>query len=155
MNAKERAGGEVDAPDSTRDREPVADVLSHLPPTQRVQVVAGGNPLSKLTEIALGEQIVQLRLPDEHDLYELLGGGLQIGDEPHLLQHIPGKVLRLVDDENRVLALCARTKQKLVKLVDEILIGLLVGGIAGDPEVAIHRAKKLRRAECGIENERG
>jgi hypothetical protein len=44
----------------------------------------------------------QLGLADEHDLHELPRVGLEVGEQPQLLEGLVGEVLRLVDDERGV-----------------------------------------------------
>ena len=62
-----------------------------------LEAVPDGDPLSELSERGMGELGVQLGLPDEHDLQELLGRGFEVGNESEVLEHVGAQVLRLVE----------------------------------------------------------
>ena len=64
-------------------------------------MVTGGYSLCQLAQIGLTQQSLQLRLTDQHDMQQLMPMGLQIGQQPHLLQYIPAQILCLIDNDNR------------------------------------------------------
>lgn len=63
-------------------------------------MIAGGDPLRQLPPVLPGENIRQFRLPDQYDLQKLLPGGLQVGQYANLLQRLPCKHLRFVDNQD-------------------------------------------------------
>src|SRR5262249_56534292 len=62
-----------------------------------------------------GEALPELGLAHEKDLEELVGRGLEIREEPDLLERAVVQVLRLVDDENRVLTGATALDQESVE----------------------------------------
>jgi hypothetical protein len=106
---------------AARDPEAVADVLLRLHAREPVEVVARGHALGELAEVAPREQLAQLRLPEQDDLDQLLGVGLQVRDEADLLEHLRGEGLGLVDQEDDVPARRPRLQQERVELVHEVL----------------------------------
>ena len=92
-------GGREDLAGGARDAQAMAHVLQRSSlARQRIQVIAAGDALRQLAQIGAIQQLAQLRLADQDDLQQLLGRGLEIGQQPHLLEHLGGQVLRLVDD---------------------------------------------------------
>ena len=116
---------------------------------KRIQVVARDNALRELAHLHPGEPIAQLRLPQQHDLQKLALAGLQVGQQPQLLQHVVGKVLRLIDDQHGPPTLRMGLEQTRV---DEIDQGLAARDARGqrDPKVLAHRFEQLARRELGI-----
>ena len=102
-----------------RDLHAVMDVLDHLRLTQCRQVVAHRDALLELHEARMFELLAQLRLAEQENLDELLGLGLEIRDQAHLLQGRERQVLRLVDDEDDVLVLSEHVDQELVDRVED------------------------------------
>ena len=58
--------------------------------------------LAQRRELGRGQHVAQLGLTRQHDLQQLLGVGLEVREQPHLLEQAAVEVLRLVDHEHRV-----------------------------------------------------
>ena len=82
------------------DPQPVAHIALSFLARQGLQVISAGDSLRQLAQIGAVQQFAKFRLPDQNDLQQLLRGGLQIGQQPDLLQHLGGQVLRLVHDHD-------------------------------------------------------
>ena len=108
MHGGEGARGEGHLARSARHRQPVAHVVVGLLARQGRQVVAGGDALRELPQLAPSQHLRELRLADEDDLDELLGVGLEVGDEADLLEDLGREVLGLVDEQDHVPVLFAR-----------------------------------------------
>ncbi len=108
--------------------------------------------LGELPQLAPREDVAQLRLPHEHDLDELLGVGLQVRDEPDLLDHLGREVLGLVDEEHHVAALPPGLEQEAMEGVHQLLERLAV---ARHVEVVEGRPEQLGRGEDRVEHHRG
>ena len=67
-------------------------------------MITAGDALRELAQLGAVQQFAQLRLADQDDLQQLLGLGLEIGEQPHLLEHLGREVLRLVDHQHDALA---------------------------------------------------
>jgi hypothetical protein len=78
----------------------VAQVGFHLVGLERLEVIAPGDALGQLPEVAAVQHLAQLGLADQDDLQQFLLGGLEVGEQPDLLQHVGPEVLRLVDDQH-------------------------------------------------------
>jgi hypothetical protein len=98
------------APPATSRRWP--DVRLGLRAIERRQVVAGGHALGELAQLAPSQHLLQLRLTHQHDLDQLLGVGLEVGDEADLLEHLGREVLRLVDQQHDVAPVALRLEQE-------------------------------------------
>ena len=133
-----------------RHRQSVPDVVRRLVGRQRVEVVARDHPLRQLLHAGLGEPVAQLRLPDQHDLQQLVGVGLEVGQQAQLLQHVRRQVLRLVDHEQAVAAGGVALQQELVQRVDVVLHR--AQGRHGDSELVAHRLQQLGHRQLGVED---
>jgi len=60
---------------------------------QRIEVIAAGDALRQLAQILARQQLAQLRLANQDDLQQLLGFGLQVGEQPDVLEYLGGEVL--------------------------------------------------------------
>ena len=57
-------------------------------------MIARGHALGELAQVGSGQELPQLRLPDENHSQELLARRLQIRQEPDLLQDLAAEILR-------------------------------------------------------------
>ena len=128
------------------------DVAVHLVAGERTQLVVDEDALPELPEFLEGELLLQLRLAHHYDLQKFLLVRLQIGEQPHLLEHLEGKVLRLVDDEHNFAALGDAVEQHLVHLGDEVVLAAREIMLAEFGEDGLEH---LRLGDAGVENERG
>src|SRR6185503_8132801 len=94
----------------------------HVVPIERLELVADRHPLIELPQIGRLQQRLQVELPDENDLQQLLFVGLQVRKNANLLEDREGEVLRLVDDQHRVGLEGHQTEEKIVQGVDERLL---------------------------------
>ncbi len=69
-------------------------------------MIAAGDALGELPQFIAIQQIAQFGLTDQDDLQQLLGVGLQIGEQPHLFEHLGREVLRLIDTSTTRLPRC-------------------------------------------------
>ncbi len=72
---------------------------------ERRQVIARDDALCELPQLAPLEQFREFGLADQNDLQQLAPVGFEVGEQAHLLQHVCGEILRLVDNQHRMPAL--------------------------------------------------
>ena len=135
-----------------RDREAVLDVGPRLLPCERPDVPAQRDALVQLHELGVEKERAQLRLTDEDDAQELLGGRLEIRQESELLEHLDGQRLRLVDHDDRAAARFALLQQVTVERAHQLGAAVRVGMKS---ELGIDRLQELERREDGVEDVRG
>ena len=88
-DASSRLGREDVAPRRAGKLEALADVGRHLVRRQRTQADVQRDPLPQLAERRIGELRLELGLPGQNDLQDLLGARLQVRQQPQLLEHVP------------------------------------------------------------------
>jgi len=88
-------------------------------------VIACGDSLGQLAQIVPFENVLQFRLADEDNLQQLFTTGLQVGQQPDLLENFNAEVLGLINDQDRVSALGVGFKQETENPVDQQLCSLL------------------------------
>ena len=135
-----------------RDGEPVLDVGRGLLSGEGPDVPAQRDALVQLHELGVEKERAQLRLADEDDAQELLGGGLEVREEAELLEHLDGERLGLVDHDDRAAARLALREEVAVERADELGAAVRVGMKS---EFGIDRLQELERREDGIEDVRG
>ena len=109
-------------------------------------MIAGGHPLVDLAELRLAEQPDQLGLPDEDDLEELLPARLQVGEEAHLLQHVGGEVLGLVEDHHGPAAPTVGVEEVAVQRIDRRLAAP-GSPLVGDAQLLADRGQELEAGQ--------
>jgi hypothetical protein len=141
-------------PRHPRDREPMTDVVLGLLGRERVQVKAGDDALGELLELGPLEHRSQLGLADQDDLQQLPLVGLEVGQEAQLLEHLRREHLRLVDDEDVVLADGVGLQQEVVERVDVRLDRRRrhLGGSGRDVELVADRLQELHHRELRVED---
>ncbi len=87
---------------SARDAQPGPDVVPDLGLPERLDVVAERDPLLQLPELLAPELGMELRLAHQDDLEELVARGLEVREEPDLLERRHVEVLGLVEDQDGV-----------------------------------------------------
>ena len=141
-------------PPAAGDAEAVGDVLKSLAAAEGFEVVAGGDPLIELAQLGQLEILCQFGLADEHDLQELLGFRLEIGQQAYLFEYLGLQVLRFVDDEDAVLSFGGALEEILVEFVDHLLDGFAFAEpLASRAEVIVDGAKQLLGRQHGVEYE--
>ena len=68
---------------------------------ERVERTADGDALIDLTQRRILELLVKLWLADEHQLQKFFRP-FEIGEDAYFLEQLRGKVLRLVEDQDRI-----------------------------------------------------
>jgi hypothetical protein len=126
------------------------DVGRDLGLGQRTQVITRDDALAELAQLRAFEHRRQLGLAKQYDLQQFALIGFQIGQEPHLLQHIGREVLRLVDDQHRVPALRMGFEQVGVDAIDKHFDAGAAGRI-GDAEFHADGREQLLHRQLGIE----
>ena len=84
-------------------------------------MVAAGDALCDLAQVVAIQQFAQFGLSDQDDLQQLLRGRLEVGQQPHLLEHLAVEVVRLVDHQHHALASRVRAQQVGIEDVDQVL----------------------------------
>jgi hypothetical protein len=73
---------------SARDAQPMADIVGRLVARERRESPAHADALAELAQLGRFEHRIQLRLPEQQDLDQLVPLGLQIGEQPDLLERL-------------------------------------------------------------------
>ena len=97
----------------------MVDVPGRFFARQRLEVITARDALRKLSEIVPCQQFPQFGLPDEYDLQQLLLRRLEIGQQAHLFEHVPRKILRLIHDQDRAPAIGMRHEQMVIQCIDQ------------------------------------
>ena len=95
-------------------------VLQHLIALEGAQLPAHRDALAQLAQVPTPEILVELRLTDQDDLDQLPVLGLQVREQPNLLEHRGAEVLRLVDHEQDLTPRGVLLQQEEVELVDQL-----------------------------------
>src|SRR5207244_5471119 len=96
----------------TGHAEPVVDVLLGIVGAQRFQPVEDRDALAELTQLGAGELLLELRLSDEEELDQLVALILEVGEQADLLELVALEVLRLVENQDRVVSARAGLPQE-------------------------------------------
>ena len=67
------------------------------------------------------ELVGELRLADQHDLDQLVGRGLEVGEHAEVLERLDRHVLRFVHDEDDVAALLVLLDEHLVQAIHHLV----------------------------------
>ena len=98
------------------------------------------------------EHHVELGLPDQDDLDQLGGVGLEVREQPDLLERLAVEVLRLVDRSAARGALRWRfVEQEVIELVQQLAARL---ALRLEPELGVDGLEQLERRELRVEQER-
>ena len=118
------------------------------------QVISAGDALRELAQIGAVEQFAQLRLPDQNDLQQLLRGRFQIGQQPHLLQHLGGQVLRLIHDHDDAPPLGMGRQQPAIQRIDHLLDAVAIRVGNAQAQLLADGEQKLHRRHARIQDHR-
>ncbi len=121
---------------------------------QRLQVAARGDALRELPQVVAVQQLTQFRLADQDDLQQFLRIGLEIGEQPHLLEYFGGEILRLVDNQHRAPALGVNAQQLAIEQVDQHLAVADCAGWHLDAQLLADRLQEFQRREPRIDDQR-
>src|SRR5262245_45370506 len=102
MDRAKRPGRERGPAVGARNAQTMHDVALGLEPVERREVVADRDALPELAQLLAIELLAKLGLADEDDLQQLALVGLEVGQEPDLLEQLGLEVLGLIDQENHV-----------------------------------------------------
>ena len=150
VDLAQRARGEELAVAAGGDAQPVAHVLARLRRAERAQAPAHADALAQLAQLVRVELVVELGLPEQQDLDQLRGRGLEVREQPDLLERLGREVLRLVDDQQHAAALALLLEQELVELVRELRAR---ASLREQPELGADRAQQIVAREHRIEDE--
>ena len=115
------------------------------------QVIARDDALRELPQFRARQHRGELRLAEQDDLQQLALVRFQIGEQPHLLQHVGREILRLVDDQHRVPAPGMGVEQVVVDAVDEHLDAGIAGRV-GDAEFDADGREQFLHRQLGVED---
>ncbi len=138
------------APCARRHAKAVLDVAAHVRKGKRRQAPTHADPLPQLAECVRVQLRVQLGLAEQDDLDQLRSRGLEIRDQPHLLECLAREVLRLVDDQHHAPRLTASRQEELVELSQQRSAALAP---AGQAELLVDGLKELAGVLARIEEE--
>ena len=159
MHQEERGSGQQALrPSPARHAEAVADVGDGLGVGERSQVPAERDALVQLGEGRVEEDGRELGLADQHEAEELLRAGLEIREQPELLEHVDGDGLCLVDhDHGQTPRLALREEMRVQGIhdVDLALAGRRHPELARDPLQQVlpgqRRVEDVGRRHLGAE----
>ena len=115
----------------TADRDAVTHVRRRLIPVERLQVVARGHALRKLSQVIARERVTELGLADQQDLQQLFGVRLEVRQQANLLQEFRIEVLGLIDDQDGAPTALVCGQQMAVQRVRESLRCVRPGACVG------------------------
>ena len=121
---------------------------------QRIEVISAGDALRKLPQLGAIQQFAQLRLADQDDLQQLLRLGLEIREQPDLLEHLGREILRLVDHQHDPFAFGVRLEQVNAQQVDQVLETALGSLLEVDAQLFADGEQELGRRHARIEDQR-
>src|SRR5262249_53134840 len=134
-----------------RDVQAVAHVLAALLGVHRAEMAPDADPLPQLAQVLGGELLLQLGLTEQHDLQQLRSLGLEVREQPQLLERLGREILRLVDDQQHAAPLAARLDEEGIEYVGELGTRFAE---RRQPELAVDRLEQLERRQRRIEQER-
>ena len=105
------------------DAQTLDDVLGGLVGGERLGAAPEEDALAELAHAGMTQLLFELRLTGEHDLQQLLGGGLEVGEQANLFEQLPGEVLRLVDDDDAGLIHAEALDEPAVELEQHAALG--------------------------------
>ena len=153
MHFAQRRAGENFAGRGARDLQPMIHIRGRFGARQRVEVIAAGDALGELAQLDARQHFAQLGLTDQDDLQQLLRRGLEVREQPHLLERFRRQVLRLIDDHHDAAALRVRFQQAPVEEVDEVLDARRVLVAHEDAELFADRQDELDGRQLRVEDD--
>jgi hypothetical protein len=121
----EGPAGEGRPPCAAGERELVLPIVLEVDQRDRVELGVNAAALAQLP--SGGRDLVELWLPHQNNLPQLLLVGLRLGLPADLCEHGEGGILGLVDDEDDVAPAVDAFEQDPLHLGDEVILG--AGGL--------------------------
>ena len=148
----QRAFAEGQRPLQAGDAQAVPHVVGRPRRVQGLQVHARDDALRELLEIGARQQRAQLGLADENDLQQLAFGGLEVGEQAQEFEQFGSQALRLVDDEQALLAARMAVEQEAVERIDAGLgarrrLAVQGAGVDADAELLADGLQQLQRRQ--------
>src|SRR5262252_1066383 len=137
---------EVRRPGDAKSR---ADVVPRFLRGQGQDAAAKTDALLELAQLGTIQLVQELRLPDEKDLEQLLRIGLEVREEPDLLEGFEAQVLGLVEGQHGVLTGPAPLDQEVVQGDEPLDVGLTR---LDDAEVLEHVLENSLEGQGCVEN---
>jgi hypothetical protein len=106
----------------------------------------GSDALPQLPQLGRLQHGVELGLRDQDDLDQLRGVGLEVREEPHLLERLAVEVLRLVDQQQHAAPFLALREEEAVELIHQLAPRL---ALRVEAELAVDDARHLQTADLG------
>src|SRR5438270_9000354 len=103
-------------------RPPRSTLFPYTTLFRSLELVPNRHALIELPQLRRSQQPLQVQLTDQDDLQQLFLVGLQVREDPDLLEHRQWQVLRLVDDEYRTGLRRNQAEQEIVERVDQLLL---------------------------------
>ena len=122
----------------------VLDVAARLVGVQRADVAGGDHALAQLQHLRALHRAPEFRLADEEALQQRVRLELEIRQHAQLLDRARREVLRLVDDEQRALALLAHRDQEGLERKQQIRF---LDVLRAQSERRRHEAQRVLRVE--------
>src|SRR5215472_5712474 len=138
---------EVCRPGDAKSR---ADVVPRFFRGQGQDAAAKTDALLELAQLRLIQLVQELRLPNEKNLQQLLRIGLEIREEPDLLEGFEAQILSLVEGEHSVLTGPVPLDEEVVQSDQPLDVGLT--GL-GDAEVLEHVLENSLEGQGRVEDE--
>src|SRR5215813_1961848 len=137
---------EVCRPGDAKSR---ADVVPRFFRGQGQDAAAKTDALLELAQLGTIQLVQELRLPNEKDLQQLLRIGLEVREEPDLLEGFEAQVLGLVEGQHGVLTGPAPLDQEVVQGDEPLNVGLTR---LDDAEVLEHVLENSLEGQGRVEN---
>ena len=118
--------------------------VARFPGRQAIEVPAQRDSLVQLRQLRIEEQLPQLRLPDQDDAEQLARRGLEVEQQPDLLQQLDREALRFVQHDDARSPGSTLRNQVGVQRIDEIGVAL---ARHGDAELPADPAQQVERRE--------
>jgi hypothetical protein len=134
-----------------RDPQAVPHVLGTLRCRERCQTPTYADALAQLTQSRRLEHHVEFGLSEQDDLDQLARLGLEVGEQPDLLQRLRRERLGFVHDEQDAAPGFLPGQEEFIELVHELTTALALGI---ESELEIDGLHQLLGRELGIEEDR-
>ena len=99
--------------------KPVVDVMDRVLEIHGLQMISHGDPLAELPHFFPLQNLNELGLSRQDDLYKLFPVCLQVRDQPDLFEHRCFQILCLIDGKDNGAALGILLEKKLVEGIQE------------------------------------
>src|SRR5260370_2078038 len=131
----------------SRNPEPFGNVIMSLLFRQWAGLTAQHDALAELSQFREFQFLFELLLSSQYDLQQLLGGCLQVGQQPNFFENRIGQVLRFVYDEHSSLTGTVTIKKPLVESHQLLTLG---PGVTGNSELRQNKIEQLTRIHPGV-----